>query len=55
MTGLLVSVRNGVEARMALAAGVDLIDVKEPLRVPWEPPIRVQSPRCAAKLTARFR
>ena len=32
MTGLLVSVRNGVEARMALAAGVDLIDVKEPLR-----------------------
>jgi len=30
MTGLLVSVRDETEARMALAAGVDLIDVKEP-------------------------
>jgi len=32
MTGLLVSVRNGEEARAALAGGADLIDVKEPLR-----------------------
>jgi uncharacterized protein (UPF0264 family) len=32
MTRLLVSVRNGDEARVALAAGVDLIDVKEPAR-----------------------
>lgn len=32
MTGLLVSVRNVAEARLALAAGVDWIDVKEPLR-----------------------
>ena len=30
MTGLLVSVRNGDEARLALAGGADLIDVKEP-------------------------
>jgi len=32
MTGLLVSVRNGKEARAALAGGADLIDVKEPSR-----------------------
>lgn len=32
MTGLLVSVRNGQEARLALAGGADLIDVKEPSR-----------------------
>jgi uncharacterized protein (UPF0264 family) len=32
MTGLLVSVRDLAEARIALAAGVDLIDVKEPSR-----------------------
>lgn len=32
MTGLLVSVRSAVEAAMALAAGVDWIDVKEPQR-----------------------
>jgi uncharacterized protein (UPF0264 family) len=30
MTGLLVSVRSAAEAALALAAGVDLIDVKEP-------------------------
>ncbi len=30
MTGLLVSVRNADEARLALAAGVDVIDIKEP-------------------------
>jgi (5-formylfuran-3-yl)methyl phosphate synthase len=30
MTGLLVSVRNADEAAVALAAGVDVIDVKEP-------------------------
>jgi hypothetical protein len=32
MTGLLVSVRNAAEARLALAGGADLIDVKEPHR-----------------------
>ncbi len=32
MTGLLVSVRTGQEARLALAGGADLIDVKEPIR-----------------------
>ena len=32
MTGLLVSVRNAQEARLALAGGADLIDVKEPAR-----------------------
>lgn len=32
MTRLLVSVRSAAEAEMALAAGVDLIDVKEPSR-----------------------
>lgn len=32
MTGLLVSVRNAEEAAIALAAGVDVIDVKEPAR-----------------------
>lgn len=32
MTGLLVSVRNADEARLAAASRVDLIDVKEPLR-----------------------
>jgi uncharacterized protein (UPF0264 family) len=32
MTGLLVSVRNGEEARAALAGGADLVDVKEPSR-----------------------
>lgn len=32
MTGLLVSVRDAVEAQAALAGGADLIDVKEPLR-----------------------
>jgi hypothetical protein len=32
MTGLLVSVRSAEEARIALAAGVDVIDVKEPSR-----------------------
>jgi uncharacterized protein (UPF0264 family) len=32
MTGLLVSVRSAAEAVVALAAGVDLLDVKEPLR-----------------------
>ena len=32
MTGLLVSVRNAAEAEIALSAGVDLIDVKEPSR-----------------------
>lgn len=31
MTGLLVSVRSGDEARHALAGGADVIDVKEPL------------------------
>jgi len=30
--GLLVSVRNGIEAEIALQGGVDWIDVKEPLR-----------------------
>ena len=30
MTGLLVSVRSGEEARLALEAGVDVLDVKEP-------------------------
>ena len=34
MTGLLVSVRNGVEAAEVLRAGVDLVDVKEPLAGP---------------------
>lgn len=32
MTGLLVSVRNAEEARIALAGGADIIDVKEPSR-----------------------
>jgi uncharacterized protein (UPF0264 family) len=32
MTGLLVSVRSAAEAEVALAAGADLIDVKEPSR-----------------------
>lgn len=32
MTGLLVSVRDAREARLALAGGVDLIDIKEPSR-----------------------
>jgi (5-formylfuran-3-yl)methyl phosphate synthase len=32
MTGLLVSVRSGAEAAIALRCGVDLIDVKEPSR-----------------------
>lgn len=32
MTGLLVSVRDGQEARAALAGGAAIIDVKEPLR-----------------------
>jgi uncharacterized protein (UPF0264 family) len=32
MTGLLVSVRSAAEAAIALSAGVDLIDVKEPHR-----------------------
>lgn len=32
MTGLLVSVRNGDEARLAIEAGVDVLDVKEPAR-----------------------
>ena len=32
MTGLLVSVRSAAEARIALEAGADLIDVKEPRR-----------------------
>jgi (5-formylfuran-3-yl)methyl phosphate synthase len=32
MTGFLVSVRNAVEAAAAVAAGVDLVDVKEPRR-----------------------
>ena len=32
MTKLLVSVRSVAEARIALAGGVDLIDVKEPRR-----------------------
>ena len=32
MTGLLVSVRSAAEARIALDAGADLIDVKEPSR-----------------------
>jgi len=41
MTRLLVSVRSAAEARDALAAGVDLVDLKEPLRgalgaVDWE-------------------
>lgn len=34
MTGLLVSVRNAEEARIALDSGVDVIDVKEPARGP---------------------
>ncbi len=34
MPGLLVSVRDAAEAELALAAGVDLIDVKEPLAGP---------------------
>ena len=34
MTGLLVSVRDADEARLAIEAGVDLVDVKEPLRGP---------------------
>jgi uncharacterized protein (UPF0264 family) len=32
MTGLLVSVRSATEGRIALAAGVDVIDIKEPAR-----------------------
>ncbi len=32
MTGLLVSVRDAAEARLAVEAGVDLVDVKEPRR-----------------------
>ena len=32
MTRLLVSVRDALEARVAMGAGVDLIDVKEPRR-----------------------
>lgn len=32
MTGLLVSVRSAAEARVALAGGADIIDVKEPSR-----------------------
>lgn len=32
MAGLLVSVRNGQETRLAMAGGADLIDVKEPIR-----------------------
>jgi (5-formylfuran-3-yl)methyl phosphate synthase len=32
MTGLLVSVRSAAEARIALAGGADIIDVKEPRR-----------------------
>jgi (5-formylfuran-3-yl)methyl phosphate synthase len=32
MTGLLVSVRSAAEAKVALAAGADIIDVKEPAR-----------------------
>ena len=34
MTRVLVSVRDALEARIALDCGVDLIDVKEPLRGP---------------------
>ena len=37
MTGLLVSVRDAAEARVALAAGVDLLDVKEPSPRPIGP------------------
>src|SRR5438093_1517849 len=37
MTGLLVSVRNAVEAETALAGGADIIDVKEPRRGPLGP------------------
>jgi uncharacterized protein (UPF0264 family) len=32
MTGLLVSVRDAAEARLAVEAGVDLVDIKEPRR-----------------------
>ena len=32
MTGLLISVRSADEARIALAGGADVIDVKEPSR-----------------------
>ena len=34
MTGLLISVRSAAEAKIALAGGADLIDVKEPARGP---------------------
>lgn len=37
MTRLLVSVRNAVEAREAMAGGADLIDMKEPRRGPLGP------------------
>ena len=37
MTGLLVSVRDAEEARLALAGGSDIIDVKEPARGPLGP------------------
>jgi uncharacterized protein (UPF0264 family) len=41
-TGLLVSVRNLLEANLALAVGVDLLDIKEPTRGPLgsaDPPV----------------
>src|SRR3974377_74226 len=38
MIGLLISVRDAEEAKIALQSGADLIDVKEPLRGPLGPP-----------------
>ena len=40
MTQLLVSVRDAAEALFAVAAGADLIDVKEPSRGPLGAPDR---------------
>ena len=50
MTGLLVSVRSAAEAVVALEAGTDLLDVKEPARGPLgraDPEVMAEVARCA--------
>ena len=49
MTRLLVSVRDAREAEIAIAEGVDLIDVKEPARQRWAPPMPARSRRLPAQ------
>ena len=46
--GLLVSVRNADEARIALAGGADVIDVKEPIADRWGRPTRTVADVVAA-------